>query len=102
MTDHPFSADTYLDFAPSKSQRKRDASALQALGEQLIKLTSAQLKRMPLTKELLLAVQQAQTITQRGGRKRQLQYIGKLMRQLEQLDINAMREALATNHLGQR
>lgn len=79
---------------PSKSQRKREATALQDLGEQLVELTPAQLKRVPLTDELRAAVQMAQSITQRGGRKRQLQYIGKLMRRLE--NPEAIRDALST------
>lgn len=102
MTDNDFSTDSFLDLPPSKSQRKRDASALQDLGEQLVKLTSVQMKRMPLSQELLAAVQQAQVITQRGGRKRQLQYIGKIMRQLDQLEIAAISDALATLNPRQR
>lgn len=87
---------------PSKSQRKRDASALQALGEQLVHLSSTQLKQLPLPEALLLAVQEAQTITERGGRKRQLQYIGKLMRQLDASQTVTIRTALATLHLRRR
>lgn len=102
MTDKYLSEDIAPDFLPSKSQRKRDASALQALGEQLVKLSNAQLRHVPLGAELLAAVQQAQTITQRGGHKRQLQYIGKLMRQLDQLDIAAISAAIANLHIKQR
>ena len=85
---------------PSKSQRKREATALQDLGEQLVELTQAQLKRVPLPEELLAAVQGAQAISQRGGRKRQLQYIGKLMRRID--DPEAIRVALATVLPGRR
>jgi ribosome-associated protein len=81
---------------PSKSQRKRDATALQDLGEQLARLTPAQLSRIPLPDDLLAAVRMAQGITQRGGRKRQLQYIGKLMRQLDEAETAVIRAALAT------
>lgn len=81
---------------PSKSQRKRDATALQDLGEQLVKLTPAQLSRVPLADELLAAVRLAQGITQRGGHKRQLQYIGKLMRQLNEAQTATIRATLAT------
>jgi ribosome-associated protein len=80
---------------PSKSQRKREANALQALGEQLVKCTPTQLSRIPLPDELLAAVGMAQTISQRGGHKRQLQYIGKLMRRLEPAETEAIRAALA-------
>mgnify|MGYP000995071094 FL=1 len=79
---------------PSKSQRKRDATALQDLGAQLVKLTSAQLNRIPLPDDLLAAVRAAQAMPQRGAHKRQLQYIGKLMRQIN--DPEPIRAALAT------
>ncbi|MCP5159993.1 MAG: DUF615 domain-containing protein [Gammaproteobacteria bacterium] len=81
---------------PSKSQRKREATALQELGERLVKLTSTQLSRVPLPEELLAAVRLAQTISQRGGRKRQLQYIGKLMRRLDGMETEAIHTALDT------
>jgi ribosome-associated protein len=81
---------------PSKSQRKRDATAVQEIGECLARLTPAQLSRVPLPDELLAAVRLARTITQRGGRKRQLQYIGKLMRRLDEAETEAIRAALAT------
>lgn len=88
----------YLDdsSAPSKSQRKREALARQKLGEQLVKLTAPQLKRVGLSEELLGAVQLAQRVTQRGGHKRQLQYIGKLMRELDPDEIAAIQASLAT------
>ena len=81
---------------PSKSQRKREATASQEVGEHLVRLTPAQLKQIPLSDELLAAVRLAQTITQRGGRKRQLQYIGKLMRRLDEAEMAAIRAALVT------
>ena len=81
---------------PSKSQRKREAAALQDLGEQLVKLTPAQLHRIPLPEELLATVRLTQTIAQRGGRKRQMQYIGKLMRRLDESEVEPIRAALAT------
>jgi ribosome-associated protein len=91
--DDPLDEDLALR-PPSKSQRKREATAQQELGEQLVKLTSNQLNRIPLSEELLAAVRLAQSISQRGGRKRQLQYIGKLMRQLDDADIEAISAAL--------
>ena len=84
--------DPEASLPPSKTQRKRDATALQNLGEQLVKLTPTQLNRIPLPDEVLAAVRMARTISQRGGRKRQLQYIGKLMRQID--DPDAIRAAL--------
>lgn len=87
---------------PSKSQRKRKATALQTLGEQLVKLTAAQLKQIPLPEDLLAAVRMAQGISQRGGRKRQLQYIGKLMRRLDEAETAAIRAMLATMQTARR
>lgn len=67
---------------------------MQDLGEHLVKLTPAQLRRVPLPEDLLAAVRTAQAIPQRGARKRQLQLIGKLMRRLD--DPEPIRAALAT------
>jgi ribosome-associated protein len=81
---------------PSKSARKREATALQELGERLVALSPARLEQLPLPPELHAAVRQAQGIRQRGGRKRQLQYIGKLMRCI---DPEPIRAALAEGQM---
>lgn len=83
-----------LEERPSKSQLKREASALQALGERLVELSPAQLNRIPLSEALREAVVEAQRIRQRGGRRRQLQFIGKLMRQVDAEPIAAAVQAL--------
>lgn len=67
----------------SKSQLKRESHALQALGEELVELPDAKLAKIPMPEELADAVALARRIKQRGGRKRQLQYIGKLMRKID-------------------
>lgn len=85
---------------PSKSQRKRDATALQKLGENLTQLTPAQLQQIPLPEKLLAAVRAAQAIPQRGAHKRQLQYIGKLMRQID--DLEPIQAALHRTQTPQR
>jgi hypothetical protein len=69
-------ADTPL--APSKSQRKRDARAVQALGEQLVALSAAQLARLDLPEALHEAVVAGQRMRSHGARRRQMQYIGKV------------------------
>ena len=105
MNDDTFDDESYLPESPqppSKSQRKREATALQDLGEQLVKLTSAQLRRVPLPDDLLSAVRAAQPITQRGAHKRQLQLIGKLMRRLDDSETAAIRAALATVQTSRR
>ena len=68
---------------PSKSQRKRDAHALQVLGEQLVALSAPQLARLDLPEALHEAVVAGQRMRTHGARTRQRQYIGKVMRQLE-------------------
>ncbi|OGT19873.1 MAG: hypothetical protein A2V90_02075 [Gammaproteobacteria bacterium RBG_16_57_12] len=77
----------------SKSQLKRDMDALQLLGVSLVKLSDAQLRTIPLPEALLEAVQLARGLKANEGYRRQLQYIGKLMRQL---DPEPIRQALAT------
>ncbi len=74
---------------PSKSQRKREALALQALGETLVGLKPPQLGKLPLPDELREAVLAARQMPQRGARKRQLQYIGRLMREIDPEPIRA-------------
>jgi ribosome-associated protein len=71
----------------SKSQLKRESHALQELGEELVELPAAKLEKIPLPEELAEAVALARRIKARGGRKRQLQYIGKLMRKLDEEPI---------------
>ena len=80
---------------PSKTQRKRDAQALQTLGVQLVALSAAQLARLELPEALHEAVVAAQRMRSHGARTRQMQSIGKLMRQLEPNVLSRIRAALA-------
>ena len=79
---------------PSTSQRKRDAHALQALGVQLVALSAVQLTRLDLPETLHEAVGAAQRMRAHGARTRQMQYIGKLMRQLEPTTLSRIRAVL--------
>jgi ribosome-associated protein len=90
-------ADTPL--TPSTSQRKRDAHAIQALGGQLVALSAVQLARLDLPEALHEAVVAAQRMRAHGARTRHLQYIGKLMRQLEPAALSRVRAALASGGL---
>ena len=81
------------DERPSRSEQKRQSHALRALGERLTELSAEQLEQMPLPDPLRDAVQEARRIRQPGARKRQLQYIGKLMRSADPQPIqNALAE----------
>ena len=73
----------------SKSQMKREMLALQELGEKLVALNAEQLSQFDLPEELSSAITQAQTIKKHGARKRQLQFIGRLMRSVDAESIQA-------------
>ena len=74
--------------APSKSARKRDMLALQKLGAQLVELNEQQLQTMRLPETLLEAVQEARRLlTKHEAKRRQMQYIGRLMRDLDAAPI---------------
>ena len=71
------------EIPPSKTQRKKEMAALQGLGAELVDLNADQLAAMPLPESLRDAVAAAQRITKFEARRRQLQYIGKLMRTVD-------------------
>jgi len=77
----------------SKTRRKRDMHARQDLGEELVALTEAQLARLELPEKLLDAVLLAKRINKFGALRRQLQYIGRLMRDVDSVAIAAQLEA---------
>jgi len=79
---------------PSTSQRKRDAHAFQALGVQLVALSAAQSARLDLPEALHEAVVAAQRMRAHSARTRQIQSIGKVMRQLEPTVLSRVRAAL--------
>jgi ribosome-associated protein len=78
------------DLRPSKSQRKRESTALQDLGAELVALSRDQLKKIDLPDNLLLAVRDCQRFTSHGAISRQMQYIGKLMRGIDPAPIRAV------------
>ena len=76
------------EFKPtSKQQQKRDAEAAQALGAELVDLPAPQLSELfdkaGLPEKLREAVVACRSIRAHGARRRQLQYIGKLMRGID-------------------
>lgn len=79
---------------PSKSQLKRDMIALQDLGRDLVELPKDALKRMPMPENLDQAVRETRRITDHEGRRRQMQYVGKVMRTLDEAEVAALRTAL--------
>ena len=87
---------------PSKTQRKATMHALQDLGETLVELDARRLSDLAteaeLPERLVDAIIQARTITAWGGRKRQLQYIGRLMRDIDPEPIRRRLDAWAHGH----
>lgn len=81
----------------SKSQLKRESEALQALGEALVALPASKLSKVPMPDTLAEAVAEARRIKAYGGRKRQLQYIGKLMRGIDAEPIQQAMDAMGND-----
>ena len=79
---------------PSKSQLKREMHELQELGSALIALPKDALKRMPMPEKLDDAVREARRITDHEGKRRQVQYVGRVMRSLLDEETAALRTAL--------
>lgn len=83
---HPIDED---DDYVSRSHDKREAEAAQELGEKLIELRPEQLKQLDIPERLVEAVLEAKRLNNHGALRRQKQYIGKLMRQVELEPIQA-------------
>ena len=79
---------------PSRSQLRRDATAIFKLAETLATLSDAQLSRVPLDADLLAEIRRTRGIHQPIARKRETQYVAKLMRRLEEEEIAAVRLVL--------
>jgi ribosome-associated protein len=75
------------DESTSKTRRKKDMLALQDLGVQLVGLNEQQLQDMQLPEPLLEAVREARRLTKHEARRRQMQYIGRLMRDIDAAPI---------------
>ncbi len=84
----------------SKTDLKRESAELQALGEQLLTLRAGLFEPLGLPDKLVEALAEARRITNFEGKRRQMQFIGKLMRQLEEDTLQAVREALDIQRQG--
>lgn len=87
--------DTGEFFSPSRSEQRRAALDVLELGEQLVAMTAAQLGRLPIPEELLPHIRETQRITSHGARKRQLAYLAKQMRKLDDEVLDAIRDAMS-------
>lgn len=84
--------------APTRTELKRESAELQKLGEDLLTLRADLLTNLDLSDKLLEALAEAKRLTNFEGRRRQMQFIGKLMRQLDSNTIDAMKAALVMQH----
>ena len=84
----------------SRTDLKRESLELQKLGEDLLTLRAAWMKRLPLTEKLKDAVVEANRITNFEGKRRQMQFIGKQMRLLDPETLEIVRTALADQFSG--
>lgn len=106
MNDTPAAADD----RPSKSHLKREMHARQALGKKLADLNAGQLARLDLSEGLRAAIRETQRISGHEARRRQLQYLGKLMRDVDFAALQAAyddlmgatRESVALMHRCER
>ncbi len=71
----------------SRSQLKREMTALQVIGIELVALGPEVLRKAPLPPELKQAVLEAKRIKKHEAKRRQLQLVGKLMREVEMTEI---------------
>ena len=84
----------------SRTDLKRESTELQKLGEDLLTLRADLMARLDLTEKLKDAVLEAKRITNFEGKRRQMQFIGKLMRLVDPAVLQTVRDALTEQHSG--
>ena len=85
---------------PSRTELKRESDELQKLGESLLALRADLMAKVDLPEKLVEAVAEAKRITNFEGKRRQMQFIGKLMRKLDEDAIDSVRAALLEQSQG--
>jgi len=86
--------------APSRTELKNESTELQKIGAELLGLGGDSLERLALPDKLFGALAEAKRITNFEGKRRQMQFVGKLMRQLEAPDLERVRAALDEQRSG--
>jgi ribosome-associated protein len=79
---------------PSKSQLKREMTGLQKLGQELIDQARDRVKRVPMPEDVRDAILECQKIKDHEGRRRQLQFVGKKMRTLDEAEIALIQKTI--------
>ena len=71
----------------SKTRRKKEMTGLQDVGSELVALSAEQLARIEMPQELRDAIEDARRFTRHEARRRQMQYIGRIMRDIDAAPI---------------
>lgn len=79
---------------PSKSEMKRQSDALQKMGETLVEAARDRVKRVPMPEDVRDAILECQQITNHEGRRRQMQFVGKKMRTLDETEVAEIQKAI--------
>src|SRR4249919_1451657 len=79
---------------PSRSEQRRAALDVLALGQQLVALSAAQLSKLPIPEHLLPHIVETRRITSHVAHKRQLAFLAKQMRREDDETLDAIRDAL--------
>ncbi|MFZ6641485.1 ribosome biogenesis factor YjgA [Undibacterium sp. TC4M20W] len=79
---------------PSKSQLKREMTALQKMGQELVEQARERVKRVPMPEDVREAILICQQIKDHEGRRRQMQYVGKKMRTLDEAEIALIQKTI--------
>lgn len=95
MKKKNIASDGYENMPASKSAKKRECQKLQKLGEDLAKLSATHRDKLELSQELRDAFMLFDKISDREGKRRQMQFIGKLLREEEEYSIQKICLALA-------
>ena len=88
------------DEVVSKTKRKQEMTALQSLGARLVDLPESQIAELPMEERLREAVLEAKRITSHEAKRRQMQYVGRLMREIDPAPLRERLEAM-TGHSAQ-
>lgn len=79
---------------PSKSELKRQMTALQKMGQELVDAARDRVKRVPMPEDVRDAILECQTITNHEGRRRQMQFVGKKMRTLDEEEVALIQKTI--------
>ena len=79
---------------PSKSELKRQMTALQKMGQELVDSARDRVKRVPMPEDVRDAILECQNITNHEGRRRQMQFVGKKMRTLDEAEVALIQKTI--------